>query len=192
MKDMKVKFVELFRSYSDFPLQSLDELFSLLTISTISKGTDIVSQGKPNTKEYFLLEGILREFLIDENGNEITINFHYNQSFITPNFCRTEKKINFFTIQALSNCTIAEIESTELEKYRTENIVFFNASALIITKLFKDNIERQIVQATYSGKNKLEQFRTKFHGLENYVPHSFIASYLGITNVSLSRLRKLK
>ncbi len=192
MNDIKVIFIELFRSYADLPEQTLDDLFSLLTISNISKGTDMVSQGKPNTKDYFLLNGILREFLIDDNGNEITINFYYNQSFITPNFCRTEKKLNSFTIHALSNCVIAEIESTELEKYRNENVVFFNASALIITKLFKDNIERQIVQATYSGKKRLEQFRAKFPGIENYVPHSFIASYLGITNVSLSRLRRLK
>lgn len=192
MKDIKVTFIELLRSYADFPLQSLDELFSLLTIITVSKGTDIVSQGKPNTKEYFLLEGILREFLIDENGNEVTINFHYNQSITTPNFCRTLKNTSFFTIQALSNCTIAEIETSKLDKFRSESNVFFNASALIITKLFKNNIQRQIIHATNSGKNKLEQFRNEFKGIENYVPLSFIASYLGITNVSLSRLRKLK
>ncbi|MDO8899631.1 MAG: Crp/Fnr family transcriptional regulator [Bacteroidales bacterium] len=192
MEDTKVIFIELFRSYTDLPLQSLDELFSLLKIRTINKGTDLVYQGKSSTKDYFLLNGILREFLIDDNGNEVTVNFYYNKSFITPNFCRIENKISSFTIQALSNCVIAEIESAELEKYRNRNVVFFNASALIITKLFKDNIERQIVQATYSAKKRLEQFRAKFPGIENYVPHSFIASYLGITNVSLSRLRKLK
>ena len=190
MNDLKAIFVELFCSYADFQEKALDELFSLLTIKTIKKGTEIVLQGKPNTKDYYLFNGILREFLIDENGNEITLNFHYNQSIITPNFCRTNKKISLFTIQALSDCTIAEIESTRIEKYRVENIEFFNASAQIITKLFKNNVQRQVIQTTYSGKNKLEQLRIDFPGLENYIPHSYIASYLGITNVSLSRLRK--
>lgn len=192
MNDLKVIFTELFRASADFPKQTLDELFSLVTIRTVSKSTDIVLQGKPSIKEYYLLQGILREFLIDENGNEITLNFHYNQSIITPNFCRTNKKISIITIQALSDCTIAEIESAKLETYRAENNLFFTASAQIITKLFKKNIQRQIIQATYSGKDKLEQLRAEFPGIENYVPHTFIASYLGITNVSLSRLRKLK
>jgi CRP-like cAMP-binding protein len=95
-------------------------------------------------------------------------------------------------IQALSTCTIGFIEAMELEKISDKNTEFFQASALIITKLFKDKLQQQIFHATLPGLKKLTQFRSNFPCLENHIPHSYISSYLGITNVSLSRLRKHK
>ncbi len=59
---------------------------------------------------------------------------------------------------------------------------------MIITKLFKDKLQQQISHALLPGLKRLAQFRSDFPGLENHISHSYISSYLGITNVSLSRL----
>ena len=42
----------------------------------------------------------------------------------------------------------------------------------------------------FAAKERLIEFRNKYKILENLIPHTDIASYLGITNISLSRLRK--
>jgi hypothetical protein len=192
MNNLKLKFEQIFYSYMKFPKEVLDGLFSLLSIVNIEKGTDIVTLGKPNTKDYFLLNGILREYSFDDEANDVTLNFFNGEAIITPNFCRTYNDISILSIQALSTCTIGIIEASEIERLRTENIDFANGSAMMITKLFKDKLQHQISHATLTGINKLALFRNEFPGLENYVPHPYIASYLGITNVSLSRLRKQK
>lgn len=51
-------------------------------------------------------------------------------------------------------------------------------------------VKREIQLASLNAKGRLLKFREQFPLLENLVPHPAIASYLGITNVSLSRLRK--
>jgi hypothetical protein len=50
-------------------------------------------------------------------------------------------------------------------------------------------VDKEIGLATLSAKERLLAFRKRFWMLENLVPHPHIASYLGITNISLSRLR---
>lgn len=192
MKDFKQAFEKLFDKYIRFPQQTKDELYSMLKIITIEKGIDIVVQGKPDINDYFLLSGIIREYTINEDAQEVTLNFYDKESIISPNFCRIYNKKSLLSIQTLTECSIGIIKAEELDKYRNINSDFCIASVKMITDLFKDNLHRQISHASQPGIKKLEQFRSHFPSLENYVPHSYIASYLGITNVSLSRLRKQK
>jgi CRP-like cAMP-binding protein len=51
-------------------------------------------------------------------------------------------------------------------------------------------IDKEIGLASLSAKDRLLHFRNKYPLLENIIPHPDIASYLGITNISLSRLRR--
>jgi len=50
-------------------------------------------------------------------------------------------------------------------------------------------VDREIGLASLSAKERLLKFREEYPLLENLIPHTHIASYLGITNISLSRLR---
>jgi CRP-like cAMP-binding protein len=192
MDDLKLKFEQIFNYYANFQKAALDELFSLLEIKTIDQCSDIFIQGKSNTKDYFLLDGILREYTIDNDGNDITFNFYSKESMITPNFCRTRNFLCMYSLQNITKCTIGMVDASEIERMRMENKAFSDASVLIITMLFKNKLQKQITHATQSATERLAQFRKDFPGLENQIPHPYIASYLGITNVSLSRLRKQK
>jgi len=50
-------------------------------------------------------------------------------------------------------------------------------------------IQRELSLATHTAKQRLDEFRTLYPTLEDQITHSMIASYLGITPVTLSRLR---
>ena len=49
--------------------------------------------------------------------------------------------------------------------------------------------DREWTLATLQGSDRLQQFRQSYQGLEDQIPHHYIASYLGMTTVTLSRLR---
>jgi CRP-like cAMP-binding protein len=51
-------------------------------------------------------------------------------------------------------------------------------------------VEKEIGLASFTAKKRLIRFREQYALLENLIPHTDIATYLGITNISLSRLRK--
>lgn len=50
-------------------------------------------------------------------------------------------------------------------------------------------VEKEIALASFKGKDRLLLLRKNYPNIENLIPHTDIASYLGITNISLSRLR---
>ena len=54
----------------------------------------------------------------------------------------------------------------------------------------QNKVDKEIGHASLTARERLLKFREQFSLLENLVPHTTIASYLGITNISLSRLRK--
>ena len=55
---------------------------------------------------------------------------------------------------------------------------------------FASDVDKEIGLASLTAKGHLIKFRNQFPMLENFIPHSDIASYLGITNILLSRLRR--
>jgi hypothetical protein len=60
----------------------------------------------------------------------------------------------------------------------------------VLRNELKKKVEKEIGLASLTAKERLIQFRKDYPFLENLIPHPYIASFLGITNVSLSRLRK--
>ena len=50
-------------------------------------------------------------------------------------------------------------------------------------------VEKEVALASLKAKDRLVLLRKKYPNIENLIPHSDIASYLGITTISLSRLR---
>lgn len=138
----------------------------------------------------YLKKGICRGYYIDKDGNDLTTNFFVAPTFISdyPAFIYKEKcQIN---IQTLEDC---EIEHTSFS--------FLNAIAdkhLIINKFFRIIIERayafqQARQVSFINKDATERYLDLIENRKaifDRVSQIYIASYLGITPQSLSRIKK--
>jgi hypothetical protein len=71
-----------------------------------------------------------------------------------------------------------------------ENLeIRFFANTVLRNELIR-KVDKEIGLASLTAKERLLQFRAWYDSMENKVPHPMIASYLGITNISLSRLRR--
>jgi hypothetical protein len=63
---------------------------------------------------------------------------------------------------------------------------------MVLLAELQKKVEKEISLASLTASERLQVFRKEYPGFENIVPHAAIATYLGITNVSLSRLRGKK
>lgn len=154
-----------------------------------SKSKEIFVEGKKNELEYLLVTGVLHRYNISDKGEVVTTGFYMPKSVITPHFARTNKGKNIFSLQTLTDTVIVEIPVIELNNLRYNNKEFHQFGQRILEKELAQTYFNEVVYRSYNAKERLLNLRKLFPNLENLVPHNIISSYLGITNVSFSRLR---
>ena len=175
-----------------FPIskESFQKIDSLLKFEAFEKGDVFIQKNKRNEKEYFILSGVCKSYLISPDGEEITISLFTENSIISPHSIRTSKNISNLNFKALTEIELASINAKEFEGLMIENIEIRQFGNTVLQNELKSKVEKEIGLASMTAKERLIEFRKKHRLLENLIPHTDIASYLGITNISLSRLRK--
>ena len=169
---------------------SLDLVSDLIVIEVYEKGDVFIDRGKKNNKEYFVFEGICRSFLLSPEGEEVTISFFLEGSVLSPNKTRTANQISHLNFQALTKLTVASLNADKFEQLMINHIDIREFGNMVLQYELLAKVEKEIGLASLNAKERLILFREKHHFLENLITHVDIASYLGITNISLSRLRK--
>jgi CRP-like cAMP-binding protein len=176
---------------STYPISnhSLSEIESLLEFAEYGKGDTFIKKDRRNLNEYFLLEGVCKSYLINPEGEDITISFFNEKSILSPYTTRTQDEISFLNFQALTNIKLATIDAKAFEKLMIDNLEIRNLGNTVLRVELSKKVDKEIGLASLTAKERLLKFREQFPMFENLIPHTDIASYLGITNISLSRLR---
>ena len=169
---------------------ALDLISDLILVEVYEKGDVFIDRGKKNNKEYFVYEGVCRSFLLSPEGEEVTISYFLEGSVLSPNKTRTANQISHLNFQALTRLTVASLNADKFEQLMINHIDIREFGNMVLQNELLAKVEKEIGLASLNAKERLLLFREKFHFLENLISHADIASYLGITNISLSRLRR--
>jgi CRP-like cAMP-binding protein len=161
----------------------------LLIPESYKKGETFIQRNKRNEKEYFILSGVCKSYLINPEGDEITISLFTENSVLSPFQIRTSKGISNLNFKALTDLELASIDAKEFEWMMINNLEIRNFGNTVLRNELSQKVEKEIGLASLTAKERLLKFREQFPMLENLIPHTDIASYLGVTNISLSRLR---
>jgi CRP-like cAMP-binding protein len=174
-----------------FPIteNSFQLIKELLIPESYKKGETFIQRNKRNEKEYFILSGVCKSYLINPEGDEITISLFTENSVLSPFQIRTSKGISNLNFKALTDLELATIDAKEFEWMMINNLEIRNFGNTVLRNELSQKVEKEIGLASLTAKERLLKFREQFPMLENLIPHTDIASYLGITNISLSRLR---
>lgn len=169
--------------------KSLESIVSAFEIQTIKKGEFFLKSGKICRKMAFIESGYLRMFDIAD-GKEITFWIGSNGKFITSLSSFVFESENFWNIQAVTDCDILVISKEkhfELCKQQPKWLEFDN---LLLAHSFALLEKSMFSQLHTTAQQRFENLLKEEPALFNHVPLQHIASMLGITPESLSRLRK--
>ncbi|MHB1685817.1 MAG: Crp/Fnr family transcriptional regulator [Ignavibacteriaceae bacterium] len=158
-------------------------------VKCYNKNDILFSVDKKNNNEYLLIEGVLHRFNVNEKGENVTTGFYLGNAVVTPHFARTIKGKSIFSLQALTEIIVVEIPVAVLDNLRFINEEFGIFGQKVIEEELSKSILTDIAYRSNNAKERLLLLRQTYPNLENLIPHNIIASYLGITNVSFSRLR---
>ena len=180
---------EIINSIYPISLSSIKAIEDLVKSSNFQKKELIVKKGLHYNEEYFVLDGIVRSYILNPQGEEVTISFFCSNSVLTPHVARSKEGRSQLFFQALTNVKLAVMKAKEFEFLRSQNEEVRNFAFTVLQNELLMKVSKEIGLASLTAKERLKRFRHEYHNLENLIPHPYIASYLGITNISLSRLR---
>jgi len=183
------KIKEIFREDTFLSPNDLLQLATIIKLTSIAKGEYLVKEGEINYKAVKVIKGLLAHYVIDNQGVEKTLLFvpeNKNSGSLQTTINRKPADEN---IIALENSILVTVDIRELEKLA--------ANSPGILKLLNQSYKQIITEAALrikflivnSPEERYLHFCTSYPDLEQRVKQKNLASYLGITESSLSRIR---
>ena len=170
-------------------LEAEEYLFSISKEKELPKGELLIRQGQAVKKTFFVTAGCLRSYCIDKNGREHTLQFAIKNWWISDYIAIHNDELATLTVECLTESNIIEFNAKELDGIHTRFPEFESYQ--------RHNLERHVVslhkrilnQLQLSAPERYDLFLKQYPDIEQYTRNYHIASYLGITQESLSRLR---
>lgn len=186
--------LEKFQSYLKERLaitnEQAQEATSCLQTKQFKKGSILLRPGDLRSENYFINEGLLRCFSIDEKGKEHIIQFAPENWMISERNSSVFKEPSIFFIDAIENTEALIVPShffVDIQKL-VPHILELNILMLHNSIRFMQKRINMLLSAT--AEERYLDFIKLYPNLTLRVPQWMIASYLGITPESLSRVRK--
>ena len=166
-----------------------EEIAAVFTEKIIDKNDFYLRSGFPSN-EYLLLEsGFMRAFTFDPDGNEVTTAFYSNDQVVfevSSFFNRTTSKES---IQAISDCKGWMINYEQLNMLFHTIPEFREFGRFILVKGITTLKQRMLSMINETAEDRYDMLVKTNPEIFQHAPLKNIASYLGITDSSLSRIR---
>lgn len=171
-----------------------DEKAELITTyfkkETLVKGTLVIQEGKTSKKSYFLESGIIRCYIIDLNGNEITTRFFSSPDFLNDYLSFFGQKPSEENYELITDCIVYSISYDKVQ-HCFHNIPEFREWGRMLLTLNYTYIKTRVTSFhKETAPERYLNLKNSNPEIIKLVPLNIIASYLGITKHTLSRIRK--
>jgi CRP-like cAMP-binding protein len=167
----------------------LERILNLVIVKEVPAGTILLSEGDIATKLFIIIKGCLRTYFIKENGNEITSQFIIEGQIVSSFESLITVTPSRKYIEAIENSTVGIIQMKNLKKMvMIDMTAINNFNKFLISQL----IYYMNLHASFILDNPEKRYIKLIHEkpeLVSRIPQQYIASYLGITPVSLSRIK---
>ena len=164
-------------------------IYSIAKEKLFSKGEILIREGQTVNKTFFVTQGSLRSFCVDKEGKEHTLQFAIKDWWISDFMAIYNNELASLTVECISDSAVIEFNAQKLNEIYLQFPEF--------EAFQRKNLERHVVslhkrilnQLQLTALERYNLFLEQYPNIEQHVPNYHIASYLGITQQSLSRIR---
>lgn len=165
-------------------------LFNKFEKLKFKKGDSLLKIGEKVTHQYYVESGCLRTYYIDESGKEHTLQFAIHDWWISDYTAFFSEAKAILNIEILQDSVLYRVSKRDMD------ILFVEINA--VETFFRKKMERAfasfqkriLANLSQSASERYLDFVENYPNIEQQVKNYHIASYLGITTETLSRIRK--
>lgn len=181
---------ELFRNLFGLTDESLIQRLSAQgEVRLLKKGHVLYREGETPSKLTFLIQGLLRGYFLDANGKDITDCFAFEPG--SPAVaCISLGEPASVSIEALEDSQVLELPLTWVLELLEEYPQLYRTYSFFLLQALRCHWQVKVAMYQYTAMERYQWFLRAYPGLHRQVSGKHIASFLGMTQVTLSRLRR--
>jgi len=162
---------------------------SMFREKKLKKKEIILKEGSNCRDVFFVVRGLLRVYFVDKEGDEKTFHFALENTFVTDYKSFLKRLPSNFSVQAMEDSTIV-LMSYDMLHDGYKKLRFGEKLGRLLAEdylfIFSDKIQSIY---TESPMERYKSMNLKFPKILQRIPQHYIASYLNISSVHLSRLK---
>ncbi|WP_175620891.1 Crp/Fnr family transcriptional regulator [Chryseobacterium schmidteae] len=181
---------QFFQSFYLFSKNEIDNLLAFFKERTIAKNDFFVKEGE-NCKEIaFIQSGLFRSYYVSEEGKDNTYCFRFPNDLLASYSSFISNKPTVENLQAITEATLLVIKKEKIQELASKNPNWSEFSRMIAEQEYLE-LEKRFFQLQQN--DAAQRYTFLIENQPDYIqkiPLQYLASYLGITQRHLSRIRK--
>jgi len=188
--DDRIALVRFLQSVYPSPDAVANEIAEAFSPIHLKKGEFFLEEGRRSNEYLFLQQGILRAFLFDTDGNEVTTNFYSAGNVVFEAASFFQRIQSQEAIQAITDCEGWRLTYDELNTLFHALPAFRETGRAVLVKTLVSLKMRMLSMINQTAEQRYAALLSSHPEIFQHVPLKYIASYLGVTDTSLSRIRR--
>lgn len=173
-----------------FDPDELNDILSYFEKESLAKNQILVRQGEVCKALYFVEEGMGRSYYLKENGKEITQWFFDVGKFMTSADSFFQQIPSLYYLEVIENAVVYSISKTDLDMLFKRYHKMEKLGRLVAIEMLTKMVNKLNAIQFQTARERYDYMLTEFPDIAYQVPLGHIASYLGMTQETLSRIRK--
>ena len=183
----KLMVEQILKQYNKYVnMETLNKLVDFNKTIVFKKG-DLITA---DNKGFILMSGIIRGYYLDVDGNDVTHMFIFEGTTYGSDFLTTDKP-HVCNFEALEECVAVELNRAVLLEQIKSDQGLMMGYIHMLEKALKRKILRETSLVTKTATERYLDLKKEYPDIDKRVSQTHIASYLGISPVSLSRIRRV-
>lgn len=182
-------FLDFFKKFKGLNLKDIYDLYKISKLIKVKSGEHIVRSGDMYPYSLGVLKGVVRTYVITTAGEEKTTLLTSERKFTGAANCILYDQPSFEFLEAVEDCRLIAVNMREFRNLTQDNIRLLHLFNDNILEAFGEAIHRIQFFVTLNPEERYLQILDEAPELINRVPQKYLASYIGVTTVSLSRIR---
>lgn len=166
------------------------ELVPLFTRQSHPRGAPLLQPGQVWSAATVIESGLVRMHFLRRDGREFNKNFFSEGSLICPLTPAMWAEPSLFGISCIEPTQIWRCDCARFREVLDRHGHWEPLQRELLTRLLTGKLQREHDLLALSGRQRYESFCRLFPALSNRIPLLHLATYIGLTDVSLSRLRR--
>ena len=181
---------QFFQSFNLFSKNEIDHLLTFFKERTLAKNDFFVKENERCKEIAFIQSGIFRSYYTSNEGKDNTYCFRFPNDLMASYSSFISDKPSIENLQAISEATLLVIKKEKIQELVSENPKWSEFLRIIAEQEYLE-LEKRFFQL--QRDNAAQRYAYLIENQTNYIqkiPLQYLASYLGITQRHLSRIRK--